>query len=263
MNIVLGVVSGLAASIGFWIWTARLKHPSVKICPALSYYERDGKYRTSVALINQGKRPAADISIIAELALNGVSKRTNQDLNLVLRIREERLPYLMCAKEEQYFLRPSDIIWNYKDDFRNVLPVKLGTLVNSKVSPDMTLREIIEDADSEGINARIQVFATVNDSIYGSRSYPVQEFKSKDFLIGDFTPGRRCTLLGESEPNPNCCQFASSTWDYLLHRAYYRAIRSAQLDNLIAPDCDSAPSNLIGADGFAVEDQSQGGAPGA
>jgi hypothetical protein len=266
-------LSGLAASIGFWIWTARLKHPSVKICPALSYYEQDGKCRSTVALINQGKRPAADISIIAELSLHGISKRTEQNFNMSLRVRDERLPYLMFAKEEQYFLRPSDIIWNYKDEFRNHLPSKLGELVNSKVTPDMTLREILEDAESEEVDARIKVYVIANDSVYGARSYPSQEFRSKDFLTGDFAPGRRCTLLGQSEPNPNCCQFPNSRWDYLLHRAYYREIRpggpkhershSRLLPDLpAAPDCDSAPSNPIGANGFAVEDQSQGGAPG-
>ena len=68
LNILLGVLSGLAASIGFWVWTARLKHPSVTICPALSCHNKYGKISSTVALINKGKRPAADISIITELS---------------------------------------------------------------------------------------------------------------------------------------------------------------------------------------------------
>src|SRR5690242_5148119 len=118
VNIILGVLSGIAASIGFWVWTARLKHPSIKICSALSYYELDGKYRSTVALINQGKRPAVDISILAELSLNGISRKTKTPISISLRVREERLPYIRFAKEEQYFLRPSDILWHYRDAFR-------------------------------------------------------------------------------------------------------------------------------------------------
>ena len=158
--------------------------------------------------------------------MNGISSRTRVDLNVSLRVREERLPYPAFAKEEQYFLRPSDIVWNYKDDLRlPILPSKLGQLLSPGVSPEVTLPEVLEDAESEGIDARIQVFVIANDSVYGSTSYPIQEFRSKDFLTGDFAPGRRCTLLGAFEQNQNCCQFASSPWDFLLHHAYYRKIR--------------------------------------
>jgi len=228
LNIVLGVISGLAASIGFWVWTARLKHPSVTICPALSFHDRYGKPRSTVALVNKGKRPAADISIIAELSLNGISKnnKRKKPLNISLRVREERLPYLTFAKEEQYFLRPTDIIWNYRDDFRKDLPTKLGILLSHDDGQEFTLREILEDAESEGLDARIQVYVIANDSVYGSSSYPIREFRSKDFLDGDFVPGKRCTLMGASTPNPKCCQFPNTPLELLRHYAYYRKVRS-------------------------------------
>jgi hypothetical protein len=114
-------------------------------------------------LINKGKRPAADISIIAELALNGVSSRTSRHFKISLRVREERLPYLASAKEEQYFLRPSGIVWNYQDDFRKDLPAKLGSLLSGSGKPEITLHDILENAENEGIDARIEVFAIAND----------------------------------------------------------------------------------------------------
>jgi hypothetical protein len=224
-NIVLGVLSGIAASIGFWYWTARLKHPSIKICPALSYYKQEGKYRSTVALINQGKRPAADISILAELSLVGISRRTGGELKISLRVREERLPYLTFAKEEQYFLRPSDIAWHYRDNFREDLPSKLKALLFDKDAPEISLRELLDDAESEGIDACVQVFVVANDAVYGARSYPIREFRSRDFMVGDFEPGKRCTLVDGSETNPNCCQFASSPWDFMRRYSYYREIR--------------------------------------
>jgi hypothetical protein len=224
VNIILGVLSGLVASIGFWVWTTRLKHPNIMICPALSYHGQGGKCRSTVALINQGKRPAADISIIAELSLTGVSGRTKQALALSLRIREERLPYLLFAQEEQYFLRTSDIKWSYGDLFGSSLPRKLHKSLSHK-GKEINLREILQDAESDGLEAVIQVFVIANDAVYGARSYPIQEFRSGDFIDGDFERGKRCRLLGASDTNPNCCQFGRSPWNFVQHQSYYREVR--------------------------------------
>jgi hypothetical protein len=217
VNVAVAVLSGLAASTGFWFWTARLKHPSIRICPTLTY-EQEGRHQSSVTLINRGKRTAADISIIAEIWLKGASSKTGRFIDIYLRIREERLPYLRSCQSES-----SDIGWSYRDSFKHDLPNKLRQSLLSEGS-DLNLHEFIECAEKSGLHAAVQVYVIANDAVYGARSFPMWQFDSRDFKKGDWKRGQRCTLLTASGPNPECCQFASSRSDWIRHRRFYREI---------------------------------------
>jgi hypothetical protein len=199
--IIIGVITGFAASMTFWLWQARLFQPKIKICPMLADYtladDPDKRPRCEFTFLNRGHRAAADLTITAQAVVPGLMG----DDNMILRLREDAQPWASARNHEQYFLYLSRISDDDKKVYGQRLPEHVAQSLRGD-APEVSIREFVTICEG----ATVEIFVAASDSVFGGRCFVKQVFGKEDFRTSDtvFRKGVTCGRVG-------CCQ-ARRSW---------------------------------------------------
>lgn len=191
VGIVIGLITGVFASMLFWWWQAKILQPKVTICPTLARYKsREGKERCEVKLINSGRRSAADLLVKIHLIVPGL---TGHGINQVFVLREERLPWLSPKEDWYYLIDPSQFSDRDRQDYEHFFFDSFGIPLRNLT--DVSMRKFLERCEG----AVIKVFVAANDSFSGAAAFSKQEFELGDISIGAFLEGDTCSHTGAYE----------------------------------------------------------------
>jgi hypothetical protein len=104
--VVVGIGSGLTASLIFWYLQYRVFRAQLELSPTLASYKlgEGGVTRTELKLRNRGRRPIIDMELLVRVAVSGLATEGHI---VPLSLEEWRRPHLPPNKSVLYVLPPT------------------------------------------------------------------------------------------------------------------------------------------------------------
>ena len=180
VGIVLGVVTGVAASVIFWYLQFRVFRTKLQISPTIARYTHaQGGIRNQVKIRNSSRRDIVELSVTMRATLPGLVRPHSA---AVITLGEWRRPILKRRGEVQYGVRPELMAEAEQARFARYLPLDMATAIAAAEAVDL-----IEFLGlSEGSLIEVYVFGT--DALSGARGFATQMFSAREVCPGEFLP---------------------------------------------------------------------------
>jgi hypothetical protein len=190
IGVALSLATGVLASMLFWWWQAKLLQPKVTICPTLAKYELpDGRRVCELKVVNNGRRPAADILLTVRLIVPGLA---SPGANQVFKLREESFPWLDRGEDHYFLISLNQLSETSKTDYGQLFPNKIADAFVLGTEADIPVWEVLELC----IGATINVYLAANDAFSGARAFQKQTFQLSDLREGAFLEDSTCSHTG-------------------------------------------------------------------
>jgi hypothetical protein len=178
-GVIVGVASGLVASLIFWWFQFRVFRVRLELSPTVSKYRfRDEEYsRYQVKLKNRSRRDGLDVRVIVRCAIPGLVRRGTIE---VLTLDERSYPVVRARKYMRLRIEPGR------------MPEQTRTAYSSYFAPSM--RAALESGQSIDLEqflalraeSELRVYVSATDSLSGARSFVPREYSQGDIRVGRF-----------------------------------------------------------------------------
>jgi hypothetical protein len=190
IGVVLGLATGVLASMLFWWWQAKLLQPKVAVCPTLTRYEvLDGRRVCEFKVVNTGRRPAADIFIAVRLIVPGL---ISPGMNQVFKLREEGFPWLDKGEDQYFSISPSQLSDSDKKRYGQFFPKKIAEALTAGSEAEIAMWELLDACK----DATVNVYLAASDSFSGARAFGKRTFQLSDVRDGAFLENSTCSHTG-------------------------------------------------------------------
>jgi hypothetical protein len=189
LAILVGVLTGLVASVVFWLILAKALRPKVRLCPTMSQFflPDDVVPRCQIKFVNYRRRPAVDIRLDVSYRLPDLIRQGSTE---VLRASKFDRPWLDGHTTHRHTIRPNQIeasqIAHYPPHFRKEIGDRIAGTANSDL---VTFLQCCP-------GSQLDVTVSAVDSFSGSFGVDRRIYEIDDIVTGRHGPAMSCEHTG-------------------------------------------------------------------
>lgn len=181
LGIVLGVATGVAASVIFWFLQFRVFRTKIRVSPTIARYSyQRGGTRCQVKIRNASRRDVIELSVTMRAVMPGLTRRGSP---AVLTLGEWTRPLLRGEDEVQYLVRPESMSDDERSRHARFLPSSIVDAIAAREPVDLI--DFLKLADG----SYIEVFAFGTDALSGARGFAIAQYGINAVVPGEFLSG--------------------------------------------------------------------------
>ena len=192
LGIATGVLAGLASSILFWWWQARILRPRITLCPELGRYRPNSTpaFNYQLKVVNSGRRAMVNLRAAVRILMPDLVRKGSVE---VLQLETQERPWLDAKAQVRYNVRPNTIADDTRARYRQFFSAAINGAFEAGEDVDLL------DFLAQSPRASISVIVSAEDSFSGARRFMKQTYGPANMGTGRHLPGTSCQCTGQLE----------------------------------------------------------------